>query len=224
MSDSLNNYLKSPEGIAAVRQAVGINSVANTQAKTVAQLKNKYASIGRLVNGQLEGFAPGTAAPIILTYNDANRTWYSPWETIFHYMLATGRATAAAAAVGTRVNVSNEQFVYRDFQAYLDAGLTCQMEMFATGQSNTLTAFPIARFAAVLTSSAVPANVTAATPADVLSLNLLTAVATSTGHTAGDVSVTGTGSHLWAQGAFEVGGAAATITGYFQHVRLRWRT
>lgn len=221
---SFADYIKSPEGIATIRAALGSGGSPLTQVKTVQQLKAKYASIGVLRNGQVEGFAPGTASPILLTYNEANHTWYSPWEPIFHFMLATGRATAPAAAVGTQVNVSNEQFVYRDFQAYLDAGLTCQMELLSTGQSDTATAFPISKFKAVKYSGTNPANVTSATPADVITSALVTAVAVSTSWTTSDVSVTGTGSHLWAQGAFEVGGAAATITGYFMSVKLRWRT
>lgn len=218
------NYLQTPEAIAAIRQAVGSPSSINANVRSVQELKAKYATLGSVTNGTVQGLITSSTSPLLLTYSSTTNKWYSAWETIFHYMLATGRATGAAAAVGTNVNVSNEQFVYLNFQEYLDAGLTPQMRIFATGQSDTGTAFPIAKFNAVKYSALNPANVTAATPANVISTTLLTGIAVSSGWNAGDVTVTGTGSHLWAQGSFEVGGAAANITGYFMHVLLRWRT
>lgn len=221
---NFRDFLTSAEGTALVQSIVGSSSTNNLTVASAQQLKNKYAVLGKLVDGTVEGLVPSGATPITLTYNKANNTWYSPWETIFHYMLATGRATGAAAAVGTQVNVSNEQWVYRNFQQYLNAGLTAQLEMFSTGQSNTAGAFPISRFLAVKSSAASPTNVTSVTPAIVYSNTHSTGVIVSSAHSAGDVTVGGTGDHLWAQGAFEVGGVAATITGYFMHVRLRWRT
>lgn len=221
-------YLDSPEGRSQIQQIMASSPQPTAISRSATELKAKWAKIGSVPHGQMDtivvntpGFDPAVILPV--TYSQISNRWYSQPERIFEFMLATGRATAAAAAVGTQVQASDEQYVYTNFQSYLDAGLTSQFEMYATGRSNTVTAFPIARFRAVK-STTNPVNVTTPTPANVLSLNLVTGNLASSGIVGWtDVAVTGTGSHLWAQSTFEVGGAAALITGYYMKVNLRWK-
>lgn len=225
---AFSDYLDTPDGIAKIRDIVRTDPVQYGISRSVTELKAKWSSIGYIPHGQMDtilvntpGFDPAVVLP--LTYSAISNRWYSQPEMLMEFNLATGRATAAAAAVGTQVQASTEAYVYTNFQSYLDAGLTCQMEMFATGSSNTAGAFPIARFRAVK-STTNPVNITTPTPANVLVLNLVTGALTSSGILGyADVSVTGTGSHLWAQQTFEVGGVAAQITGYYMKVNLRWR-
>ncbi len=225
---TFRDYLNTPEGIARVRDIVKGVTPGESISRSANELKAKWASIGSIPHGQMDtivlntpGFDPAVILPV--TYSQISNRWYSQPEQLLQFLLATGRATAAAAAIGTQVQASDEQYVYTNFQSYLDAGLTSQFEMYATGRSNTATAFPIARFRAVK-STTNPVNVTTPTPANVLGLYLVTGNLTSSG-IAGwtDVAVTGTGSHLWAQSTFEVGGAAAQITGYYMKVNLRWK-
>lgn len=225
---SFASYLDTPDGIAKVRDIVRTDPVQNGIARSVVELKAKWSSIGNIPHGQMDtilvntpGFDPAVILPV--TYSQITNRWYSQPEQLIQFLLATGRATAAAAAIGTQVQASDEQYVYTNFQSYLDAGLTSQFEMYATGRSNNAAAFPVARFRAVK-STTNPVNVTTPTPANVLGLNLVTGNLTSSGIVGWtDVSVTGTGSHLWAQSTFEVGGAAAQITGYYMKVNLRWK-
>jgi hypothetical protein len=225
---SFASYLDTPDGIAKVRDIVRTDPVQNGIARSVVELKAKWSSIGNIPHGQMDtilvntpGFDPAVILPV--TYSQITNHWYSQPELVMEFMLATGRATAAAAAIGTQVQASNEQYSYTNFQSYLYAGLTCQMEMYSTAGSNTATAFPIARFRAVK-STTNPVNVATPTPANVLALNHVTGNLVSSGIVGyADVSITGTGSHLWTQSTFEVGGAAALITGYYMKVNLRWK-
>lgn len=224
----IKEYLDSPEGRSQIQQIMASSPQPTAISRSATELKAKWAKIGSIPHGQMDtilvntpGFDPAVVLP--LTYSAISNRWYSQPEMLMEFNLATGRATAAAAAVGTQVQASPEAYVYTNFQSYLDAGLTCQMEMFATGASNTAGAFPIARFRAVKATTN-PVNVATPTPANLLVLYLVTGVIISSGILGyADVSVTGTGSHLWAQQTFEVGGVAAQITGYYMKVNLRWR-
>ena len=225
---TFRDYLNTPEGIARVRDIVKGVTPGESISRSANELKAKWARIGSIPHGQMDtivvntpGFDPAVWLSVI--YSKITNRWYSAPEQLMEFNLATGRATAAAAAVGTQVQASPEAYVYTNFQSYLDAGLTCQMEMMVTAGTNTAGAFPVCRFRAVK-SSTNPVDVATPTPANLLVLNGVAGAVVSSGILGyADVSVTGTGSHLWAQQTFEVGGVAALITGYYMKVNLRWK-
>lgn len=225
---TFRDYLNTPEGIARVRDIVKGVTPGESISRSANELKAKWARIGSIPHGQMDtivvntpGFDPAVWLSVI--YSKITNRWYSAPEQLMEFNLATGRATAAAAAVGTQVQASPEAYVYTNFQSYLDAGLTCQMEMMVTAGTNTAGAFPVCRFRAVK-STTNPVNVATPTPANLLVLNGVAGAVVSSGILGyADVSVTGTGSHLWAQQTFEVGGVAALITGYYMKVNLRWK-
>lgn len=222
------NYLKTPEAIAAIRQAVGIGAPASGIVRNVTELKAKWSKIGYIPHGTMDsicintpGFDPAVVLP--MTYSQISNRWYSQPVPIYWFNLPTGRATSAGAAIGTQVTTGIEGYCLTNFQSYLDVGLTAQMSMYAVGSTNNASAFPICRFRAVKTTTN-PQNVSGATPANLIQLNLSTGAFTSSGISGwANYTVTGTGTHLWGDGVFEVAGIAATITGYMQRVDLRWK-
>ena len=222
------NFLKTPEAIAAIRQAVGVSAPASGIVRNVSELKAKWGKIGYIPHGTVDsivlnspGFDPAVVLPV--TYSAVSNKWYSQPVPIYWFNLPAGRATAANAAVGTTVTTGIEGYCLTNFQSYVDVGLTAQMSMYAVGSTNNASAFPICRFRCVRTTTN-PQNVSGATPANLIQLNLSTGAFTSSGISGwADYTVTGTGAHLWGDGVFEVGGVAATITGYVQRVDLRWK-
>lgn len=225
---SFADYIKSPEGIATIRAALGSGGVPATRVRNTTELKAKWAKIGNIPHGTTDsicintpGFDPAVVLPV--TYSAVSNGWYSQPVPIYWFNLPAGRATTANAAVGTTVTTGTEGYCLTNFQSYVDVGLTAQMSMYAVGSTNNASAFPICRFRCVRTTTN-PQNVSGATPANLIQLNLSTGAFTSSGISGwADYTVTGTGAHLWGDGVFEVGGVAATITGYVQRVDLRWK-